>query len=231
MLRAVFVTLLFLFVARGAFAADPAVLPCEPKTSVPAMCYNIVFDGDSIAAGVGATELGRPEIQLAALLHVPIRVTNVAGGGRAVIDCLREFQSNVARRYLPGADSNVIVFHAGGNDIARLGGSADAAYRAFIGYVALAHSQGWKVLITTELPRPGFNASQAAEVESFNNQVLANFAKADSVVDLALDPKLNDLAGRSASGWYTAGNVHPNDLGYHEMVSQLAGGVRNLIKH
>ena len=99
------------------------------KGCASAACINMVFDGDSVSAGTGATRDNTPDRLVArALGHV--RVYNVAVGGRPVGECLRLFPELVARLFVPGGEPNVIVFHGGDNDI-RLGNDAAHTYAVF----------------------------------------------------------------------------------------------------
>lgn len=196
---------------------------CQTGTA----CGNILFDGDSISAGVG-TRVARPDALLAQSLPMPVSTGNVAVGGRPVRDCLALFDQNVAPRFRRDAPFNLIVFHAGDNDVA-LGMDAETAYRNFTQYVSRAHQQGWRVVVSTELPRPGWNAAMEGQLEAYNRRLLANTAKADAVVDLAADPALYDPATRPESPFYGPDAVHPNDAGYARLNGLLSKTVVDLL--
>ena len=219
--------LLFALLASPALATEPSTA-CGSGGPIPAGCGNIVFDGDSISAGAGASAGQHPDAQFIRALGSPVRLWNAAAGGRPVSDCLRLFSVNVAPHIAPGATFNLIVFHAGDNDIAQ-GRDAAATYQAFTAYVAAAHHQGWKLVVSTELPRPDFPPARAAELDAYNGRLVANQAGADAVVDLSADPRLTDPHDRAASGWYAPDRVHLNDAGYGVMTRRLVRAARPLL--
>ncbi len=219
--------LLFTLLAGPALAQAPPAT-CGSGGPIPPGCGNIVFDGDSISAGVGASPGQHPDMQFVRALGRPVRLWNPAVGGRPVSDCLRLFEANVALHIAPHGRFNLIVFHAGDNDIAQ-GRNAAATYAAFTAYVAAAHRQGWKLVVSTELPRPDFSPVREAELDAYNARLLANRAGADAVVDLSAVPRLTDPHDRDASGWYVRDRVHLNDVGYGVMVRQLVAAARSLL--
>jgi lysophospholipase L1-like esterase len=189
-------------------------------------CINMVFDGDSISAGTGATRDNTPDRLLArALGHV--RVYNVAVGGRPVGECLRVFPELVARLFVPGGEPNVIVFHGGDNDI-RLGNDAAHTYAVFTSYVSLAHAQGWKVVVSTELRRFDFPPAKEAQLEAYNDRLRDNKAHADAVVDLDAEPKFAEVAYRSDPAVFSKDRIHPSDGGYAILADMLAPAVKRV---
>jgi lysophospholipase L1-like esterase len=211
--------------------ADPALgqpAACDGDGRLPDGCGNILFDGDSIAAGVGASPNQPPDQQFLRGLGRPARLANVAAGGRPVSECLQLFPMTVAPRHSTAARFNLIVFHAGDNDIAQ-GRDSATAYAAFTAYVAAAHKQGWMVLVSTELPRPNFSAPREAYLEDYNKRLIANGAGADGVVDLSVERRLTDLRDRADSGYYVADKVHLNDAGYARLTQRLLDAARRLL--
>jgi lysophospholipase L1-like esterase len=189
-------------------------------------CINMVFDGDSISAGAGATRDHTPDRLVArALGHV--RVYNVAVGGRPVGECLRLFPELVARLFVPGGEPNVIVFHAGDNDI-NLGNDAARTYAVFTSYVSLAHAQGWKVVVSTELRHPYFSAAKEAQLEAYNDRLRENKAHADAVVDLDTEPKFTDMAYRGDPAVFSKDRLHPSDGGYAVLAELVAPAVKRV---
>ncbi len=189
-------------------------------------CINLVFDGDSISAGVGATHDHSADRLVARELgHV--RMYNVAVSGRPMGECLQLYQELVAPLFVPGGPPNVIVMHAGDNDIGR-GGTGSQAYAAFTMYVAAAHRQGWKVVISTELKRPDFSPQKAAELAGYNDRVRRNKAGADAVVDLDTEPKFADPAYRNDPAVFSKDRVHPSDGGYVLLADMLTPAVKRV---
>jgi len=193
-------------------------------------CVNILFDGDSISAGYGTSPGKRPQQLMQQALGQAAQIRNVAVGGRPVYVCLDRYPIDVAPNFDPAARTNLIVFHAGDNDIAQ-GRDADATYQAFTAYVETAHRQGWKVLVSTELPRPDFDSAREAALLAYNRMLIANGAGADAVVDLSTVPRLYDPQNREASGWYseTPVPIHPNDAGYAVLMNLLTVRARELL--
>jgi lysophospholipase L1-like esterase len=158
---------------------------------------------------------------------MPVRLTNVAASGQPVSECLRLYPQLVAPLFAPGQSSNIIVFHAGDNDIARRATAAQT-YAAFTEYVATAHRQGWKVVVSTELRRYGFSPDLLAALLDYNDRLRANAAGADAVVDLDQDPRFVRIEDRSDPGLFTHDGVHPSDGGYAVLAAMLAPAVRRV---
>lgn len=203
---------------------------CLGHRTLPRPCNVIVFDGDSVSAGARATPGNGLDIQFMHALGSPARLYNFAVAGRPVIDCLARFDQGVVPLKDPQARLNLIVFHAGDNDIA-MRRSAAQTYQAFTSYVALAHAQGWKVEVSLELPRPDFQPAQEAELEAYNRYLLANKAGADVVVNPNADRRFGDLKDRDGSPLFSFDKIHPNDAGYAILGQWLAAAARPLLLH
>jgi lysophospholipase L1-like esterase len=210
---------------RRILAAAGLVLAVSGQAAEPML--NVVFDGDSISAGAGATEQHGLDFQLAVGLKRPLQLHNVAVGGRPVSECLRLYASLVAPLFVADAPANVIVFHAGDNDIAR-GQGAAATYAAFTAYVAAAHRQGFRVVVSTELRRPDFSPPLEAALEDYNARLRGNAAGADAVVDFDADPRMADLTRRNDPGLFIHDHVHPADDGYAVLAALLLPAVRRV---
>lgn len=185
----------------------------------------LVFDGDSIACGVGAPEGAGLADQVARRLRFRGRVPVVAAGGSLVLQRERLFEQDVAPLYQPDADDNVIFFHAGDNDIA-MGADAAATYRCLTSYVGRAHGQGWVVVLSTELQRFDFSPRQQRELLSFNALVLENGAGADGIVDFGNDSTMGGPENRDDRRLYTADRVHPTRQGYAVLAKSASRELR-----
>src|SRR6185312_11482763 len=106
---------------------------------------------------------------------------------------------------------------------------ADQTYATFACYVADAHAQGWKVVVSTEFPRPDFSPDKQAALLEYNRQVRMNAAGADAVVDFAADPRMGDPAARDDPARFTRDRVHPSDGGYTILGQLLAAGAQRLL--
>jgi lysophospholipase L1-like esterase len=188
---------------------------------------NLVFDGDSISAGWGASPGHGLDTRAAAALGADVRLHNVAIGGRPVFECQRLYPQLVAPLFDPSTPHNVIVFHAGDNDIlARR--NAVQTYLAFEAYVALAHQQGWKVVVSTELPRSDFHTIQSAELTAYNNSLRQNKAGADAVVDFDADPRMTNMSHRADPALFSHDGIHPSDGGYAALAEMVAPALRRV---
>jgi lysophospholipase L1-like esterase len=192
-----------------------------------AACLNLVFDGDSISAGAGASAGHGLDTRVAAALGADVQLHNVAVGGRPVSDCLRLYPSLVAPLFDPATAHNVIVFHAGDNDINQ-GRDAAQTYAAFTAYVAAAHQQGWKIVVSTELRSPYFHQPKEAELEQYNDSLRRNQAGADAVVDFDADPRMTNLSYRTDPDLFSRDAIHPSDGGYDVLAAMLAPAVRRV---
>lgn len=209
--------LIFVVVSFQGFAAT--------QNCASSGCINLLFDGDSISAGSGAS-LGLDK-RVAEAVGDEVELHNVAVPGRPVSDCLRLFRERVKPLLVPESRSNVIVFHAGDNDIAQ-GRDAGQTYAAFADYVAAAHEQGWKIVVSTELRRPDFAPLQEAELEDYNNRLRTNAAGADVVVDFDTDRRMLALPYRSDPALFTRDGIHPSDGGYAILAAMLAPAVKRV---
>jgi lysophospholipase L1-like esterase len=198
----------------GALAADGTV--------------NLLFDGDSISAGVGAPAGQGLDTRVAAAFGPAVRLHNVAVGGRPVHECLRLYPVLADPLFAPDCRTNVIVFHAGDNDI-RGGFTAEQTYRAFTAYVGLARVRGWKLVVSTELRLPAAPPATEAALADYNDRLRANTAGADAVVDFDLDPRMVDPSYRHDPALFTGDLVHPNAGGYAVLAAMLIPAVRRVV--
>ncbi len=202
--------------------AEAAASSCQGER-----CLNLLFDGDSISAGIGASTEHGLDRQVVAAMGDNVRSRNVAVSGRPVYECLRLYDQRVAPAFDVSARLNVIVFHAGDNDISQ-GRSADQTYTAFTAYVAAAHRQGWKIVVSTELKRGDFAPLVESTLEDYNKLVRRNQANADAVVDLDTDSRLRDLSFRVDPSLFSRDKIHPNDGGYAVIAGMLASQIKRI---
>ena len=188
-------------------------------------CVNLVFDGDSISAGWGASHGHGLDTRVESALGGDVRLHNVAAGGRPVSDCLRLYPTLVSPLFDPSTPNNVIVFHAGDNDILQ-GRDAPQIQAAFTAYVAAAHRQGWKVVVSTELRRADFHPPRSTALADYNDGLRLNEAGADAVVDFDADPRMTDMANRRDPALFSPDGLHPSDGGYEVLAGMLGPVVK-----
>ncbi len=187
----------------------------------------LIFDGDSVSGGFGVADADSPSGQIAHLIEGPVRILNVAVPGKPVSGSLADFPASVAPHHDPNGRANVIAFHGGDNDIAG-GRTAAQAYDSLRRYIAAAHAQGWKVIVSTELGRPDWNDAWQAELAEYNRLELRNDAAADAVVNYASMPGMSDLVGRERSGLYSPDRIHPSARGYGLLADLLRTAIAKL---
>ncbi len=180
----------------------------------------LVFDGDSVSRGYGVVEAQTPAARLAQLMDVPVRIVMAAESGKPVSASLADFPSRVAPHHDPAAPFNIVLFHGGDNDIAA-GRTAGQAADSLGRYVALAHAQGWTVIVSTELGRPDWSPSAQAALAEYNVLELRNAAGADLVIDYANASGMADPDARASGGLYNADGVHPGAAGYAVLADLL----------
>jgi lysophospholipase L1-like esterase len=193
------------------------------RAATPGM---IVFDGDSVSRGLGASPGQGPDDQLGRLLGHPARIRNVAVSGLPVGKAVAKFSRDVAPLFDAAAAFNVIAFHAGDNDIAA-GRTAAEAYDSLTDYIGSARAQGWHVVVSTELARPDFPPDKQQALAEYNTLMRRNAAGADAVIDYAVAPGLAEIA-REGSPFYNRDHVHPSDRGYGVLAAMLAEAIRGL---
>lgn len=187
-----------------------------------------LFDGDSIAAGSGATPGGALAEGVVARLGWRGRVHNTARWGRPMAECLRLYDRNVAPLAEGAEGPRLLFIQAGDNDIDQ-GASGAAAHRALVDYVARARAQRWRVIASTKLARPDFPFRKRVELAAYNRLVLANAAGAEAVVDFAAIPEFARVANRTNPDLFTADRVHPSDGGYAILARETARAAAPLL--
>jgi hypothetical protein len=157
---------------------------------------NLVLDGDSIAASMGAGTEPDLASEIVALLGFHDKVTVVGVPGATVQSRVQLFDQRVSPLFDPTQQPNVILFHGGDNDI-YFGADAAEAYPRLALYVSKAHASGWKVVISTELQRYDFTAQKQDQLLQFNKMIIENTAKADAVADFASNGDMESQKSRS----------------------------------
>lgn len=112
-----------------------------------------------------------------------------------------------------------------GTNSIRLHDTGEVASRALARFVAVRHSQQFKVVVLTCLPAhttlvgPDFEAQR-----QIYNALIRKNARADLVVDVASDPRLTD----PESAYYAPDHFHLSDAGYAIVTSLVSRAVQRL---
>ena len=190
--------------------------------------WRIVIDGDSVSKGAGASAEMTPDKQICSILGESVEVENIGVNGFQVLKTLERYQSVVAPLFNPEAPFNFILYHAGDNDI-YVKKSSQETYENFSRYVALAHAQGWKVIVSTEIERFDWPAEPQQELREYNRLLLANSAHADAVVDLNALPGMAGPASRANPAYFHPDGIHPSDGGYALIVQLYVDAMNDLV--
>jgi lysophospholipase L1-like esterase len=187
-----------------------AQTPSHPITSPRPALPIIVFTGDSITWGAGATNhetASRPSL-LATQFATKADVLNLGINGYRLRDVTARI-SEIRTKYRPGT-ANVVIIDAGSNDFPQ-GAKAIGLFAQLQTYVDTLVRDGWYVGIGTILKRDLSPASEQ-ERQSFNMMIRKSYAVPKGNVSVL------DYARAQAQGLVPlADGVHPNDAGYRSM--------------
>ena len=181
----------------------------------------IVTVGDSIAGGSEAGNGSGFAAQIAAHF-APSDVYSLGFGigYMGVQDLIDEAATIDA--LLSAGMTNVLQVFVGTNDIVLRSRTGAATYADLSAYCAARRSAGWKVVVSTVLPR----STGQSEIDALNTSIRANWATfADALVDAAADASLDD---NTDTNFFNADAVHPNTAGHgvlYGLFSTATGGV------
>jgi lysophospholipase L1-like esterase len=198
--------------------------------SIPQQQQNVyVTDGDSLTQGIASRYLQSYPWYMERLLPRAPLVYNSSwaaktiGGSDGLISRYETFTSKL---YDPLARRNVISLFGGTNDLQN--GTNDKDLIQLIRqYASAARKTGFKVIVSTIIPRGTFNPKMEGNRKSTNEMLRGHWSEfADGLVDLAANPAFNDPAALTNVNLYVEDRVHLTDLGNqiiaNEMVAQVA---------
>lgn len=186
----------------------------------------IVFDGNSLTAGQGATSGQDYPAQLINLLTA-LGVTGIAHynfgvGGQTTSDMDSDVTTQIDPLILGGVQ-NILFAWEIGNDI-YYNGNTTAAETRFQNYCLDRQAAGWTVIVITLTPRNqssafGDTISQFnTKLNNANTWLRANYTSfASGIVDVAADSRLSDYTDAT----YFSDGIHYTDAGYG-VVAELA---------
>lgn len=179
----------------------------------------LILNGDSImASSTAATLFDGIGHRLYPLLNNKPKVFNFAGGGEQLVNDLVGGSSNfttdegaVLSRYT--GDRRVTFVFKGTNDMCLAGRTPVQLYADLQSYCASVRSGGGLVVVATLLPRTAYGPSSAANFDTYNADVRANWATfADGFVDYASHPIMGAAGAASNTTLYLDG-LHPTPYG------------------
>jgi len=195
---------LFLAAASSFTQASPA------RPSVPS---GIVFEGDSITAGVGQNTLSYPA-QFGALTGIPF--TNNGLPGDKLIRMRSGYRQDAAPLF-NAATRDTLVINGGTNDIGGDGTSAAVLEGYVRDMAAAARATGYKVFVSTITPR-GFGPAQEAIRAAFNR------AMRDQWRDFA-DGMIDFDAAVPYDGAHFYDGLHPSNQGAALMAHKVGSAL------
>ena len=219
------------------------IAPVVYKTANTVM----VFDGNSLVFGVGATGGLTLPVQQAALAPISgnLAITNTAVSGQTIANMSTRGVTFVDPVFAAaGSKSKVLALWEGTNSICnspvRTGLEAIAD---MISYIAdrRAANPGVKIVLLTTIPRYFMNGTTVqngnAELLIYNNYILANYRAmgADAVVDVRTNPVFVYPPGATTMPSYMTpyssdGHTHLNNAGYALIAAMVASALRRLPK-
>jgi lysophospholipase L1-like esterase len=220
----IFAAMAVLVMAAGMLArTDPLAifLPARPPQF-------IVFDGDSLTAGMGAGPEGPYPAQVLRLLP-GIQAANLGVPGELIANMAATAATRVDQAYQNRGTRRAVVIWGGTNDLCK-GSNAAQIYSSLVQYGQARRKAGWRVLALTMLPRSGCPPSMQFEAqrERLNERIRANWAVfADGLVDVAADAHIGG-AGASLDQQYYGDGIHLTEQGYAIVAQAVARGIKSL---
>ena len=195
------------------------------KTNRTPDTLNIAWEGDSRTTGTGhGSGTSIDDLVLNTLSSVP-NMTNNAVGGQQTSTALGSFTAEVTAAYDSSYDQNILVYHTFGINDFRLLRTFEDVRDDTISMLATAAGLGYKVHVSTVLPRDTNTAAQNAELNEYNQWLRDNW---EDHADALLDYFTNDNLGIWSSTYYNDVS-HPNTAGYNEMATMLTTSLQALI--
>lgn len=181
-----------------------------------AKAVNMVFEGDSLTTGAGASAGNDFPTLAAALLGTSPAMHNLAVSGSTlkVEIPAREGAVDLLFDSSPTA-LNIYSLWAGTNDFKQFETPVADLMALYSANLARHRARGFKTIAWTILPRnPAVTpASFEPNRIAFNAQLRTTFGDfADRLVDVAADPLMGNAGDELATTYYADG-VHPNDAG------------------
>lgn len=207
-------------VELNATDAQAVIAAMDAMFSVPSSYTSrVIFDGDSIMQGSGATMLKSAPRQVGLSDAVETYVTAVHGQTLAQIVTARTTRFAPLYSAAFGAGKCVFIEEGGINDI-RNGTTGSALYASATTLVTYLKGLGYTVGLCTLLPWNDGTYTTARDTErlAYNSAVMANAAGADFVIDRASDATIGGTAGPGGvadnTTYFLTDKIHMNNAGY-----------------
>jgi len=183
----------------------------------------LVYDGDSITAGYQSTN-GFSYPNQANLLLPLCDGYNFGISGETLAQMLAAAPANLDPLYDSTKTQNVVVLCGGTNDLSE-GATPASVYANLQAYCAARRSAGWKVVVTTILPRSASDPFESNR-QALNASIRANWGTfADGLADIAADSRIGAPGANANQEYFAADGTHPNNAGYGVLAGIVAGAV------
>ena len=214
-----------------------ALTPLERMVAIKALGENFtipqqqrdvyVADGDSLTQGISSQYLQSYLWYMERLLPRSLVLYNAAwaaktlGGPGGLVERYGEFTAKLFNPYA----RNIISLLGGTNDLQN-GCDDKELVRLIQQYAAAARKTGFKVVVSTILPRATFDAKKEGYRTAANATLRDQWKEfADGIADLAANPAFSDPRVSSNNDLYAADGVHLTGFGYQIVASDMAAAV------
>jgi lysophospholipase L1-like esterase len=186
----------------------------------------LIFDGDSISAGAGASDSNnipnRTKYNLGN--NSGDHVVCLAVSGDKISDMLAKFTALGSGYFLNGVPNYFVIF-GGTNDI-YAGVSVETIYNNLVSICTGVRALGIKVIVLTMLPR-GANDKET-ERQAYNLSIRTNWESfANALVDVGADSVIGD-AGDQLNTTYYSDTVHLTNAGMNYVSELIALSIQSL---
>jgi lysophospholipase L1-like esterase len=188
---------------------------------------NVVFEGDSITAGLGLAEPLSFPIQAMRPAIEDWRALS-AGTSGATIATLEDRAATVDAMQLGGA-RNVLSVLIGRNDVGASGATAESVYSNIVGYVQERVAVGWEVWVGTCIA-----TGEALQeiIDPLNDLIRAGIitdAGASRVIDYGAQPHFQTSADAADTTYYQGDSTHPTVAGAALLADFIAGQLESTV--
>ena len=178
----------------------------------------IVFDGDSLTRGQGASVgLDDYPAQVIQTLDCGYAYHNFGVDGQTLVDMQQDAGSQIDS-LINHNSRNILIVWGGTNEFSAVWNfSAEQAYAHLVTYCTARHAAGWKVIVLTMLPRSDDFISHNVEPEraAFNALIRRHWQEyAVGLADVGADPTIGQFGAQLDSHFFGLDRVHLVPAGY-----------------
>lgn len=196
------------------------------RRSVRSNFYNLIFDGDSLTAFEGYVTIVRV---IQTEKGDTLTVVNYAVPGQDILMMISDAPTQVDTPTNKNKPLNILSCWAGTNHIGFNRALGSTTHDTLKSYCQARRAYGFKVMVTTCLPRLDFDTSQEAQRTIFNNLIRTEWASyADALVDVASDPIMGAVATTSNKLYYADG-IHFGSSGSDRLAPYFVTAIEKLL--